>query len=174
MKAPKITLNSELPFIEMVRGKSGNVGFSFNPPKVTFNVTNDYSAYDYVTATGYANFPLMYREGKTGYPVFHNSFWDQNIEMNGTASGVTYEALTGYDASKSDAENLPYVAAHCQNRPQIYASYFSQSPTNDDILKVTNYDDFEVSFDYKFDGFWNATECFIQIFIFVLSGSIFK
>jgi hypothetical protein len=66
---------------------------------------------------------------------------------------VTYEVLTGYDASKSDAENLPYVAAHCQNRPQIYASYFPQSPTNDDVLKVTNYDDFEVSFDYKFDDF---------------------
>lgn len=153
MKAPKITLNSELPFIEMVRGKSGNVIFSFNPPKVTFNVTDDYSAYDYVTATGYANFPLMYREGKTGYPVFHNSFWNQNIEFSGTASGVTYEALTGYDASKSDAENLPYVAAHCQNRPQIYIGGFSSSPTNDNALKVTNYDDFEVSFDYKFDDF---------------------
>ena len=83
---------------------------------------------------------------------------------------MTYEVLTGYDASKSDAENLPYVAAHCQNRPQIYADYFSQSPTNDDILKVTNYDDFEVSFDYKFDGFGTATRRFIQIFIFVLSG----
>lgn len=154
MKVPKITLNSELPFIEMTGGKSGNLVFSFPPPKVTFIVSDDYSAYDYVTATGYANFPLMYREGKTGYPVFHNSFWNEDIEpTNTTATGVTYEALTGYDASKSDAENLPYVAAHCQNRPQIYASYFSQSPTNDDILKVTNYDDFEVSFDYKFDGF---------------------
>ena len=57
MKAPKITLRADLPFIEMVRGKSGNVSFSFNPPKVTFNVTNDYSAYDYCTAIGYANFP---------------------------------------------------------------------------------------------------------------------
>lgn len=153
MKVPKITLNSELPFIEMVRGKSGNLIFSFNPPKVTFNVTNDYSAYDYCTASGFANFPLMYREGKTGYPVFHNSFWNQNIEFSGTASGVTYEALTGYDASKSDAENLPYVAVHCQNRSQMYIGGFSSSPTNDDILKVTNYDDFEVSFDYKFDDF---------------------
>lgn len=153
MKVPKITLNSELPFIEMVRGNSGYVIFSFNPPKVTFNVTDDYSAYDYVTATGYANFPLMYREGKTGYPVFHNSFWNQNIEMNGTASGVTYEALTGYDASKSDAENLPYVAVHCQNRSQMYVNGFPSSPSNDDVLKVTNYDDFEVSFDYKFDDF---------------------
>ena len=152
MKVPKITLRTDLPFVEMVWGKSGNVGFTFNPPKVTFNVTDDYSAYNYCTASGFANFPLMYRESKTGYPVFHNSFWNQDIEISGTASGVTYEALTGYDASKSDAENLPYVAAHCQNRPQIYA-YFSQSPTNDDILKVTNYDDFEVSFDYKFDGF---------------------
>ena len=158
MKVPKITLSADLPFVEMVWGKSGNVIFSFNPPKVTFNVTDDYSAYDYCTATGYANFPLMYRESKTGYPVFHNSFWNQDIEISGTASGVTYEVLTGYDASKSDAENLPYVAAHCQNRPQIYADYFSQSPTNDDILKVTNYDDFEVSFDYKFDGFGTAPD----------------
>ena len=153
MKVPKITLRVDLPFIEMARGRSGNVIFAFNPPKVTFNVTDDYSAYDYCTASGYANFPLMYRESKTGYPVFHNSFWNQDIEISGTASGVTYEALTGYDASKSDTENLPYVAAHCQNRPQIDANYFPQSPTNDDILKVTNYDDFEVSFDYKFDGF---------------------
>lgn len=153
MKVPKITLSADLPFVEMVWGKSGNVIFAFNPPKVTFNVTDDYSAYDYCTASGFANFPLMYRESKTGYPVFHNSFWNQDIEISGTASGVTYEVLTGYDASKSDDENLPYVAAHCQNRPQIYASYFPQSPTNDDILKVTNYDDFEVSFDYKFDDF---------------------
>ena len=153
MKVPKITLSADLPFVEMVFGRSGNVIFAFNPPKVTFNVTDDYSAYDYCTASGFANFPLMYRESKTGYPVFHNSFWNQDIEISGTASGVTYEVLTGYDASKSDAENLPYVAAHCQNRPQIYASYFPQSPTNDDILKVTNYDDFEVSFGYKFDGF---------------------
>ena len=153
MKVPKITLRADLPFIEMVRGRSGNVIFAFNPPKVTFDVADDYSAYDYCTATGYANFPLMYRESKTGYPVFHNSFWNQDIEISGTVEGVTYEVSTGYDASKSDAENLPYVAVHCQNRPQIYASYFSQSPTNDDILKVTNYDDFEVSFDYKFDGF---------------------
>ena len=153
MKVPKITLSADLPFVEMVWGKSGNLSFAFNPPKVTFNVTDDYSAYDYVTATGYANFPLMYREGKTGYPVFHNSFWNQNIEMNGTASGVTYEALTGYDASKSDAENLPYVAAHCQNRSQMYINGFPSSPTNDNVLKVTNYDDFEVSFDYKFDDF---------------------
>ena len=153
MKVPKITLSADLPFVEMTRGISGNVSFAFNPPKVTFNVTDDYSAYDYCTASGFANFPLMYRESKTGYPVFHNSFWNQDIEISGTASGVTYEALTGYDASKSDAENLPYVAAHCQNRPQIYADYFPQSPTNDDILKVTNYDDFEVTFDYKFDDF---------------------
>ena len=153
MKVPKITLRADLPFVEMVFGRSGNVIFAFNPPKVTFNVTDDYSAYDYCTASGFANFPLMYRESKTGYPVFHNSFWNQDIEISGTASGVTYEVLTGYDASKSDAENLPYVAAHCQNRPQIYADYFPQTPTNDDILKVTNYDDFEVSFDYKFDGF---------------------
>lgn len=147
MKVPKITLSADLPFVEMVWGKSGNVGFAFNPPKVTFNVTDDYSAYDYCTASGFANFPLMYRESKTGYPVFHNSFWNQDIEISGTATGVTYEVLTGYDASKSDAENLPYVAAHCQNRPQIDADYFPQSPTNDDVLKVTNYDDFEVSFD---------------------------
>ena len=153
MKVPKITLRTDLPFVEMVFGRSGNVIFAFNPPKVTFNVTDDYSAYDYCTASGFANFPLMYRESKTGYPVFHNSFWNQDIEISGNADGVTYEVLTGYDASKSDAENLPYVAAHCQNRPEIYASYFSQSPTTDDILKVTNYDDFEVSFDYKFDGF---------------------
>ena len=153
MKVPKITLRADLPFVEMVWGRSGNVIFAFNPPKVTFNVTDDYSAYDYCTASGFANFPLMYRESKTGYPVFHNSFWNQDIEISGTATGVTYEVLTGYDASKSDAENLPYVAAHCQNRSQIDANYFPQSPTNDDILKVTNYDDFEVSFDYKFDGF---------------------
>lgn len=153
MKVPKITLRADLPFIEMTRGRSGNVLFAFNPPKVTFNVADDYSAYDYCTASGFANFPLMYRESKTGYPVFHNSFWNQDVEISGTVEGVTYEVLTGYDASKPDAENLPYVAAHCQNRPQIYADYFSQSPTNDDILKVTNYDDFEVSFDYKFDDF---------------------
>lgn len=154
MKAPKITLNSELPFIEMTEGKSGNVVFSFPPPKVTFNVTDDYSAYDYCTASGFANFPLMYREGKTGYPVFHNSFWNEDIELtNTTATGVTYEALTGYDASKSDAENLPYVAVHCQNRSQMYIAGFPSSPTNDNVLKVTNYDDFEVSFDYKFDDF---------------------
>ena len=42
MKAPKITLNSELPFVEMVFGRSGNVILAFNPPKVTFNVTDDY------------------------------------------------------------------------------------------------------------------------------------
>lgn len=155
MKVPKITLRTDLPFVEMVWGRSGNVIFAFNPPKVTFNVTDDYSVYDYCTASGFANFPLMYRESKTGYPVFHNSFWNQDIELSGTVSGVTYEVLTGYDASKSDAENLPYVAAHCQNRPQIDTS-FSQSPTNDDTLKVTNYDDFEVSFDYKFDGFGTA------------------
>lgn len=158
MKVPKITLSADLPFVEMVWGKSGNVVFPFNPPKVTFNVTDDYSAYDYCTASGFANFPLMYRESKTGYPVFHNSFWNQDIEISGTATGVTYEVLTGYDASKSDDENLPYVAAHCQNRPQIYAYSFPQSPTNDDILKVTNYDDFEVSFDYKFDGFGTAPD----------------
>lgn len=153
MKVPKITLSADLPFVEMVWGKSGNVVFAFNPPKVTFNVTDDYSAYDYCTASGFANFPLMYRESKTGYPVFHNSFWNQDIEISGTASGVTYEVLTGYDASKSDDENLPYVAAHCQNRSQMYIDGFSSSPTNDNALKVTNYDDFEVSFDYKFDDF---------------------
>lgn len=154
MKVPKITLSADLPFVEMVRGKSGNVGFDFNPPKVTFNVTDDYSAYDYCTATGYANFPLMYREGKTGYPVFHNSFWNEDIELtNTTATGVTYESLTGYDGSKSDAENLPYVAVHCQNRSQMYINGFPSRPTKDDYLKITNYDDFEVSFDYKFDGF---------------------
>lgn len=159
MKVPKITLSADLPFVEMVWGKSGNLVFAFNPPKVTFNVTDDYSAYDYCTATGYANFPLMYRESKTGYPVFHNSFWNEDIEPTSTtASGVTYEALTGYDASKSDAENLPYVAVHCQNRSQMYINGFPSSPTKDDYLKITNYDDFEVSFDYKFDGFGTAPD----------------
>lgn len=156
MRTPKVTLKSDLPNIIFLNGayvQGGTVlGFNFEPlPQVSFDVNDHDPAYDYVAAAGFVNFPLMYRESKTGYPVFHNTFWKEDIETAGTISGVTYVTLTGYDSSKTDEENAPYVAAHCQNRPQAYCSGINTNSNQNS--KCTNFEEFEVTFDYKVDDF---------------------
>lgn len=157
MRTPKVTQKTDLPNMILLSGdyiSGGTVlGFNFKPfPQISFDVTQHDPAYDYVAAAGFVNFPLMYREGKTGYPVFHNTFWNEDIETAGWSEGsITYVTLTGYDSSKTDTENAPYVAAHYENRPQVYCT--GLSTISDQNSKCTNFEEFEVTFDYKVDNF---------------------
>lgn len=157
MRTPKVTLKSDLPNIIFLNGayvQGGTVlGFNFEPlPQVSFDVNDHDPAYDYVAAAGFVNFPLMYRENRTDYPVFHNTFWKEDVERTGIQYGtIAYETLSGYDSSKSDEENAPYVAMHCTNRPQLYCTDITT--TDNQNSKCTNFEEFEVTFDYKVDDF---------------------
>ena len=149
-RLPKITCKTDLPGLFF--HKWGQYSDTFSVPEITFDADDENPAYDYLCADGFMNFPKMYRESLTGFPYFHSDFWNEDVLPPDTnAQGVSYVALTGYDASKSDEENLPYVAAHFENRSQCYIDNINSGGLKQNS-RITNSDDFTVSFDYKCDS----------------------
>ena len=149
-RLPKVTCKTDLPGLFF--HKWGQYSDTFSVPEITFDADDENPAYDYLCADGFMNFPKMYRESLTGFPYFHSGFWNEDVLPSGAyANGVSYAVLTGYDASKSDEENLPYVAAHFVNRSQCYISDINFGGLQQNS-RITNSDDFTVSFDYKCDS----------------------
>ena len=149
-RLPKVTCKTDLPGLFF--HKWGQYSDTFSVPEITFDADDENPAYDYLCADGFVNFPKMYRENLTGFPYFHSDFWNEDVlPLNTDAQGVSYAALTGYDASKSDEENLPYVAAHFENRSQCYIDNINSGGLKQNS-RITNFDDFTVSFDYKCDS----------------------
>lgn len=149
-RLPKVTCKTDLPGLFF--HKWGQYSDTFSVPEITFNADDENPAYDHLCANGFMNFPKMYRESLTGFPYFHSDFWNEDVLSPSTnAQGVSYVALTGYDASKSDEENLPYVAAHFENRSQCYIYNINAGGLKQNS-RITNFNDFTVSFDYKCDS----------------------
>ena len=149
-RLPKVTCKTDIPGLFF--HKWGQYSDTFSVPEITFDADDENPAYDYLCADGFVNFPKMYRESLTGFPYFHSGFWNEDVLPPSTyAQGVSYAALTGYDASKSDEENLPYVAAHFENRSQCYINSINSGGLKQNS-RITNFDDFTVSFDYKCDS----------------------
>lgn len=149
-RLPKVTCKTDLPGLFF--HKWGQYSDTFSVPEITFNADDENPAYDHLCANGFMNFPKMYRESLTGFPYFHSGFWNEDVLSSSvSAQGVSYAALTGYDASKSDEENLPYVAAHFENRSQCYIDNINSGGLKQNS-RITNFDDFTVSFDYKCDS----------------------
>ena len=149
-RLPKITCKTDIPGLFF--HKWGQYSDTFSVPEITFNADDENPAYDYLCADGFVNFPKMYRESLTGFPYFHSDFWNEDVlPLNTDAQGVSYAVLTGYDASKSDEENLPYVAAHFENRSHCYIDNINSGGLKQNS-RITNFDDFTVSFDYKCDS----------------------
>ena len=142
-RLPKVTCKTDLP---------GLYSDTFSVPEITFDADDENPAYDYLCADGFMNFPKMYRENLTGFPYFHSGFWNEDVlPADPVSQGISYVALTGYDASKSDEENAPYVAAHFENRSQCYINNINSGGLKQNS-RITNSDDFTVSFDYKCDS----------------------
>ena len=149
-RLPKVTCKTDLPGLFF--HKWGQYSDTFSVPEITFDADDENPVYDYLCADGFMNFPKMYRESLTGFPYFHSDFWNEDVLPPDTnAQGVSYAVLTGYDASKSDEENLPYVAAHFENRSQCYIDNINSGGLKQNS-RITNFDDFTVSFDYKCDS----------------------
>ena len=149
-RLPKVTCKTDLPGLFF--HKWGQYSDTFSVPEITFDADDENPVYDYLCADGFMNFPKMYRESLTGFPYFHSDFWNEDVlPLNTDAQGVSYAVLTGYDASKSDEENLPYVAAHFENRSQCYIDNINSGGLKQNS-RITNFDDFTVSFDYKCDS----------------------
>ena len=149
-RLPKITCKTDLPGLFF--HKWGQYSDTFSVPEITFDADDENPAYDYLCADGFMNFPKMYRESLTGFPYFHSDFWNEDVlPLNTDAQGVSYAVLTGYDATKSDEENLPYVAAHFENRSHCYIDNINSGGLKQNS-RITNFDDFTVSFDYKCDS----------------------
>ena len=149
-RLPKITCKTDLPGLFF--HKWGQYSGTFSVPEITFDADDENPVYDYLCADGFMNFPKMYRENLTGFPYFHSDFWNEDVLSSSvSAQGVSYAVLTGYDASKSDEENLPYVAAHFENRSECYIDNINSGGLKQNS-RITNFDDFTVSFDYKCDS----------------------
>lgn len=149
-RLPKVTCKTDIPGLFF--HKWGQYSDTFSVPEITFDADDENPAYDYLCADGFVNFPKMYRESLTGFPYFHSDFWNEDVlPLNTDAQGVSYAVLTGYDASKSDEENLPYVAAHFENRSHCYIDNINSGGLKQNS-RITNFDDFTVSFDYKCDS----------------------
>lgn len=161
-RLPKVTCKTDLPGLFF--HKWGQYSDTFSVPEITFNADDENPAYDYLCADGFINFPKMYRESLTGFPYFHSDFWNEDVLSSSVnAQGVSYAALTGYDASKSDEENLPYVAAHFENRSQCCIDNINSGGLKQNS-RITNFDDFTVSFDYKCDSVGRFDYGFIDPF----------
>ena len=149
-RLPKVKCKTDIPGLFF--HKWGQYSDTFSVPEITFNADDENPAYDHLCANGFVNFSKMYRENLTGFPYFHSDFWNEDV-LAGDAwpEGMSYGALSGYEASNSDEENLPYVAAHCQDRSQCYINNINTGGLKQNS-RITNFDDFEVSFDYKCDS----------------------
>ena len=153
-RLPKVTCKTDIPglWFNGVQEYGHTIFSALSVPEISFDYDDQNLAYDYLCADGFMNFPKMYRENLTGFPYFHSGFWNEDVlPADPVSQGISYVALTGYDASKSDEENLPYVAAHCQDRSQCYINNINAGGLKQNS-RITNFDDFEVSFDYKCDS----------------------
>lgn len=154
-RLPKVICKTDIPglWFHGVQQYGSTIFSALSVPEISFDYDNQNPAYDHLCANGFMNFPKMYRESLTGFPYFHSDFWNEDVLPPDTnAQGVSYVALTGYDASKSDEENLPYVAAHFENRSQCYINNINAGGLKQNS-RITNFDDFAVSFDYKMDNY---------------------
>ena len=169
-RLPKVTCKTDLPGLFF--HKWGQYSDTFSVPEITFDADDENPVYDYLCADGFMNFPKMYRESLTGFPYFHSDFWNEDVLPPDTnAQGVSYVALTGYDASKSDEENLPYVAAHFENRSQCYINNINSGGLKQNS-RITNFDDFAVSFDYKMDDYSQADSYYPAGYSFLYSQPV--
>lgn len=128
MATTYVLLNEYIPEIKF-KGKLLNSDVVTAGETVTFDASDSSFATDYAGIIhGFYNFPKNYAEGVTGYPkFFYDAENNENIEVPGTSDYNNirqgYETLSGYDPSKSDYENLPYVAlkVHGLNNADICA-----------------------------------------------------
>lgn len=166
-RLPKVTCKTDIPglWFNGVQEYGHTIFSTLSVPEISFDYDDQNPAYDHLCADGFMNFPKMYRESLTGFPYFHSGFWNEDVlPLNTDAQGVSYVALTGYDASKSDEENLPYVAAHFENRSQCYIDNINSGGLKQNS-RITNSDDFTVSFDYKCDSVGRLITVILILFI---------
>ena len=138
---PEIQFSGKLNTADQV---SEGETVEFNAGASKFVSDADYNKIQY----GFYNFPKNYAENVTGYPKY---FFDKRINADIDCSGgtvsdaglISYVTLTGYDSSKSDEENLPYVALRC-----VYQNSYAE-PDN----TVRNNYAKTVSFGYKIESF---------------------
>ena len=121
-----VLLNEYIPEIKF-KGKLLDSDMVTVGETVTFDASESNFCTDYAGIIhGFYNFPKNHAEGVTGYPkFFYDAEKDENIEVPGTSNNsinISYETLSGYDPSKSDYENLPYVALKVRGLNNAYIS----------------------------------------------------
>ena len=174
-RLPKVICKTDIPglWFHGVQEYGATLFNTLSVPEIAFDADNNDPAYDYICANGFMNFPKMHRESLTGFPYFHSGFWNEDVlPLNAFAQGVSYAALTGYDASKSDEENMPYVAAHFENRSQCYINNINSGGLKQNS-RITNFDDFAVSFDYKMDDYSQADSYYPAGYSFLYSQPVY-
>lgn len=128
--ATYVLLNEYIPEIKF-KGKLLNSDVFTVGETATFDaLESTYCHADELPIHGYYNFPKNYTDSVTGYPkFFYDAEKDENIEVPGTSNSnnISYETLTGYDSSKSDYENLPYVALKVRGSNYIRIGAYEQN-----------------------------------------------
>lgn len=119
-----VLLNEYIPEIKF-KGKLLNSDVVTVGETVTFDASDSNFCSDYAGIIhGFYNFPKNRAENVTGYPkYFYDKRDNENIEVPGTSDNninISYETLSGYDPSKSDYENLPYVALKVRSLNNSY------------------------------------------------------
>ena len=126
-----VLLNEYIPEIKF-KGKLLNSDVVTVGETVTFDASDSNFCTDYAGIIhGFYNFPKNHAEGVTGYPKYFYDYRDgENIEVPGTSDNninISYETLSGYDPSKSDYENLPYVALKVRSLNNSYICPVAQN-----------------------------------------------
>ena len=126
-----VLLNEYIPEIKF-KGKLLNSDVVTVGETVTFDASESNFCSDYAGIIhGFYNFPKNHAEGVTGYPKYFYDYRDgENIEVPGTSDNninISYETLSGYDPSKSDYENLPYVALKVRSLNNSYICPVAQN-----------------------------------------------
>lgn len=124
MATTYVLLKEYIPEIKF-KGKLLNSDVVTVGETVTFDASDSNFCTDYAGIIhGFYNFPKNHAEGVTGYPkFFYDAEKDENIEVPGTSDNninISYETLSGYDPSKSDYENLPYVVLKVRSLNNAY------------------------------------------------------
>ena len=128
--ATYVLLNEYIPEIKF-KGKLLNSDVITAGETVTFDASDSNFTSDYAGIIhGFYNFPKNHAENVSGYPkFFYDAEKDENIEVPGTSdyNNISYETLSGYDQSKSDYENLPYVALKVRSLNNSYICAYEQN-----------------------------------------------
>ena len=131
MATTYVLLNEYIPEIKF-KGKLLNSDVVTVGETATFDASDSNFCSDYAGIIhGFYNFPKNHAEGVTGYPKYFYDYRDgENIEVPGTSNNsinISYETLSGYDPSKSDYENLPYVALKVRSLNNSYICAYEQN-----------------------------------------------